>query len=171
MSSNAPNNESTPWYKQFWPWFILAILGWGVVSASITLAVAVRNPPQMMTGDYAKLGKALVDTHQRADAAEALALGAQLSMDGGRVSLTMAADDPSALDDMLLLLVQHPTDAGRDRQLQLRRIADGRYVAEGSGWPERGRLIASDLGQTWWISSVYRIENGRVEATLAPERL
>ena len=171
MTSTVPINESTPWYKQFWPWFILAILGWGVVSASITLAVAVRNPPQMMTGDYAKLGKALVDTHQRADAAQALGIAGQLSMEAGRVSLTLAAHDPSGLDDMLLLLVQHPTDAGRDRQLQLRRVADGRYAADSGDWPERGRLIASDLGQTWWISSVYRVEDGRVEAALAPERL
>ncbi|MCA1777922.1 MAG: FixH family protein, partial [Xanthomonadaceae bacterium] len=67
-------NENTPWYRQFWPWFIVAILLWGVVSASIVLAIAIRNPPHMMTGDYAKLGKALVDTHRRADRAAALGL-------------------------------------------------------------------------------------------------
>ena len=163
--------DTTPWYRQFWPWFILAILGWGVVSASITLSVALKNPPHMMTGDYAKLGKALVDTHVRADRAEALGLAGTLRVeqDGWWLQLDPEASELSP--ESLLLLVQHPTDSTRDRQVVLKRSAPGEYRADAIDIPERGRLIVSDLEQTWWISSSYQREGQRLEVALKPERL
>lgn len=163
--------DSTPWYKQFWPWFILAILGWGVVSATTTLIVAVRNPPQMMTGDYAKLGKALVDTHVRADRAEALGLTAQLGLVERDLRLDLRAADSAALGDTVMLLAQHPTDASQDLQIVLARQADGGYRGQVEALPSRGRMIVSDLEQSWWISSSYRVEDGALDIRLVPERL
>ena len=163
--------DSTPWYRQFWPWFILAILGWGVVSASITLSVALKNPPHMMTGDYAKLGKALVDTHVRADRAEALGLAARLRAGRDAWMLQFAPEASELSAEALLLLVQHPTDSARDRQIVLRRSAPGEYRADAIDIPDRGRLIVSDLQQTWWISSNYRREGQGLEVALKPERL
>ena len=32
-----------PWFRQFWPWFLIAIPLAGIIMASITAAVAVRN--------------------------------------------------------------------------------------------------------------------------------
>jgi len=163
--------DTTPWYRQFWPWFILAILGWGVLSASITLSVALKNPPHMMTGDYAKLGKALVDTHVRADRAEALGLAGTLRLERGSWMLQLDSDASELPAEPLLLLIQHPTDSTRDRQVVLERAAAGAYRADGVDIPERGRLIVSDLEQNWWISSSYRREGERLVAALEPERL
>jgi hypothetical protein len=163
--------DTTPWYKQFWPWFILAILGWGVVSATTTLVFAVRNPPQMMTGDYAKLGKALVDTHVRADRAEALGLDGRLIRSGSEMALQLQALDLDALGGSVMLLAQHPTDAGRDRQIVMNRQSDGRYLGEVDSLPPRGRIIVSDLEQSWWISSEYQVDGDVLELLLVPERL
>ena len=163
--------DTTPWYRQFWPWFILAILGWGVVSASITMSVALKNPPHMMTGDYAKLGKALVDTHVRADRAEALGLAGTLRLEQDEWLLQLDPDASELPVETLLLLIQHPTDTARDRQIVLRGSAAGEYRADALDIPDRGRLIVSDLDQTWWISSSYRREGQRLEVALKPERL
>ena len=163
--------DTTPWYRQFWPWFILAILGWGVVSASITLTVALKNPPHMMTGDYAKLGKALVDTHVRADRAEALGLAGTLRVERDAWMLQLDPEASELSAEALLLLVQHPTDSSRDRQVVLKRSAPGEYRADAIDIPERGRLIVSDLEQSWWISSSYRREGQGLEVALKPERL
>jgi len=166
-----PDPQSSPWYRQFWPWLIISILGWGVVSSTITLTVALRNPPQMMTGDYEKLGKALVDTHRRADRAEALGLAGRLTLDEASWMLTLAADDSGALPDTLLLRIQHPVDAGQDRQILLRREAEHAYRAAAEAVPPRGRVIVSDTAQTWWISSNYRVADSGLEIGLVPERL
>jgi len=161
--------DNTPWYRQFWPWFILAILSWGVVSATITLTFALSNPPHMMTGDYAKLGKALVDTHVRADRAEALGLAGTLLAENGEWLLRLEAAELSA--QQLILLVQHPTDSSRDRQVVLKRTLSGEYAASAGEIPARGRLIVSDLEQSWWISSGFRKDGEILEAKLRPERL
>jgi len=161
--------DTTPWYRQFWPWFILAILSWGVVSATITLSVALKNPPHMMTGDYAKLGKALVDTHVRADRAEKLGLGGTLMAENDGWLLRLDTTELKA--QRILLLVQHPTDSSRDRQVVLSRTAPGEYRAAATDVPSRGRLIVSDLEQTWWISSSFQRDGERLEASLKPERL
>ena len=163
--------DTTPWYRQFWPWFILAILSWGVISASITLTVALKNPPHMMTGDYAELGKALVDTHVRADRAEALGLAGTLRSEQGAWRLRFDREASEVSLESLLLLIQHPTDTTRDRQVVLRRSAPGEYRADAFDIPDRGRLIVSDLEQTWWISSSYRRQGDVLEAALKPERL
>ena len=163
--------DTTPWYRQFWPWFILAILSWGVVSSSIMLSMALKNPPHMMTGDYAELGKALVDTHVRADRAEALGLAGTLRSEQGAWRLRFDREASELSSASLLLLIQHPTDTARDRQVVLRRSAPGEYRADALDIPDRGRLIVSDLEQTWWVSSSYRRQGEVLEASLKPERL
>lgn len=165
------HDETTPWYKQFWPWFILAILSWGVFSATTVLIVAVRNPPQLMTGDYAQLGKALVDTHVRADRAEELGLTGRLELVDGNWTLHIDSTGPDEAGQRLLLLAQHPTDAARDRQVLLERDGSGSFVARADAVPSRGRIIVSDPEQTWWISSLYAMENDRLSVQLEPERL
>ncbi|MGK7296698.1 MAG: FixH family protein [Candidatus Wenzhouxiangella sp. M2_3B_020] len=161
--------DTTPWYRQFWPWFLLAILSWGVVSATITLSVALKNPPHMMTGDYAKLGKALVDTHVRADRAEALGLAGTLTAADGQWLLRLETTELTTRQ--LMLLVQHPTDSTRDRQVVLNRAAPGEYRGVATEIPVRGRLIVSDLEQTWWISSSFQQGDEGLAAELKPERL
>ncbi len=166
---------STRWYRQFWPWFVIALLLWGITSSLITLTFAVRNPPEMMTGDYAKLGKALVDTHVRADRAEALGLSGAIELDSQQWVLRLTADQPAALDAQLLLIAQHPTDADQDRSMLLIRddsAINAIYRAEAQRIPVRGRLIVSNVSQDWWISSTYqRQANEALLIELRPERL
>jgi hypothetical protein len=164
-------SDTKPWYRNFWPWFIIAVVGWGVVSSSITLTVALNNPPHMMTGDYAKLGKALVDTHERADRAEAMGLSGTLVRRGAQWALSVDALRRDELGDRLLLLAQHPTDSARDRQVVFERIAPGEYRADAVAIPQRGRVIVSDLEQSWWISSAYRAKGRALDVSLVPERL
>ncbi|MEM1079996.1 MAG: FixH family protein [Pseudomonadota bacterium] len=171
-------HRPTRWYRQFWPWFVLALLLWGISSSLITLTFAVRNPPEMMTGDYAKLGKALVDTHVRADRAEAMGLSAAIERGDEGWTLRLSALAPTELDEQLLLVAQHPTDASQDRSILLRRsgaVGSLIYRAEADAQavdvPSRGRLIVSNATQDWWISSRYELRGGRIQAELTPERL
>lgn len=165
------SDETSPWYRQPWPWLILGILAWGIVSSLITMSVAVRNPPQMQTGDYAQLGKALVDTHRRADRAGELGLAGDLRLADGQWMLELRSRPEAGPGDRLLMRIQHPADAGRDRQILLRMARPGQYLAVAEDWPSRGRIIVSDLEQTWWISSTFEAHESGLEALLVPERL
>ena len=37
----APRTSGEKWHRQFWPWFLIAIIGMGVLMSTITAAVAI----------------------------------------------------------------------------------------------------------------------------------
>ena len=36
--------DTEPWYKQFWPWFIIALPLTAVIASVATLLIAINNP-------------------------------------------------------------------------------------------------------------------------------
>jgi len=161
-----------PWYREFWAWFVIAILGLGVASGTGVLIIGIQNAPQMVTGDYEKVGKALVDTHRRADRALELGLAGRLDVGGQTAVLALTAHDADGLPEQLLLRFEHPTDTARDVTVVARRLAAGRWQArlDTVRAPDRARVILSDLAQTWWLAGRFEgAANGSIG--LAPERL
>jgi len=53
--------EGVPWYKQFWPWFIIALPASAVIASFITLWIAISNPDQLVVDDneYRRLNSSL----------------------------------------------------------------------------------------------------------------
>jgi len=43
--------EDTPWYKQFWPWFIISLPASAVIASFTTLWIAISNPDSMVVTD------------------------------------------------------------------------------------------------------------------------
>lgn len=161
-----------PWYREFWVWFIIGIVGMGVASGTGVLVIGINNAPQMVTGDYRPLGKVLVDNREHAERAASLGLSATLSVGDNLAELALNAHRLDELPDQLLLRFQHPTDAGRDVSAVARRVDAARWQAElGSiELPERSRVILSDLQQTWWMGGRF---SGAVagQIGLDPEQL
>lgn len=143
-----------PWYREFWVWFLLLVLAAGLASGIGVFVIGMSQAPQMVTGDYQKLGKALVDTRRRAEAAEALGLSGRLRVDGDVAELTLDARQPQNLPDQLLLRFEHPTNTERDIQAVARRVDGERWQADLSELetPARARVFVSNLQQTWWLA-------------------
>jgi hypothetical protein len=56
MTSNlhdqkSPQDDIQPWYKQFWPWFIIALPASVVVASFFTLWLAVSNPDHLVVDE------------------------------------------------------------------------------------------------------------------------
>jgi len=57
MSYQQQNNttssqaELLPWYRQFWPWFIIALPASAVVASFITLWLAMSRPDHLVVDD------------------------------------------------------------------------------------------------------------------------
>ncbi len=53
--------QNLPWYRQFWPWFIIALPASAVVASFITLWLAISNPDQLVIEDedYQRLNSEL----------------------------------------------------------------------------------------------------------------
>jgi hypothetical protein len=46
-----PTGDIEPWYKQFWPWFIIALPASVVVASFFTLWLAVTNPDHLVVDE------------------------------------------------------------------------------------------------------------------------
>lgn len=45
--------DTKPWYRQFWPWFLIALPATAVVASFATLAIAIRNADEVVSDpDY-----------------------------------------------------------------------------------------------------------------------
>ncbi|MFA5677963.1 MAG: FixH family protein, partial [Pseudomonas sp.] len=53
------DNDIPPWYKQFWPWFLISILVFAVVIGMGLLYVSLLNPDSMVRDNYYKEGRAI----------------------------------------------------------------------------------------------------------------
>lgn len=140
----------TPWYRQRWPWLLIAGPGIVVVASIITAWIAVTTSDGLVTEDYYKKGLAANQTIARSNQAEAFGLKAGLRVVEGRTEIRLSADSPLfAPPAKLHVSISHPTRAGLD-QNQVLAMDGGRFVGQFQ-LPASGHwivLLEDDL-QTW----------------------
>ena len=126
MSRRPQREDDRPWYRQFWPWFLIAIPGLAVVSGVTTAVLAMREPPAMVVDDYARIGLATHRKQARDERAIELGLTGQLSVAGEppRIEVTLGASQPLDSPDTLLLTFAHPTLSAQDLKLELTRSGE-----------------------------------------------
>jgi len=81
-----PLDRSLPWYKEPWPWVIIAIPGSAVIMGFITLYLAISNPDHLVVEDeqYQEISSEL---HAQAPSASAADSGS------GTQTRNQGADD------------------------------------------------------------------------------
>src|SRR5512147_2742844 len=105
--------HSKPWYREPWPWFLIALPATAVVAGLTTVWIAFQNDDGLVVGDYYKEGLAINQTLARDDAARALALAATMKGEDGALELTLAGH-LKTYPVQLILTLAHPTHQGMD---------------------------------------------------------
>ncbi|GLZ89107.1 hypothetical protein Pres01_51580 [Metapseudomonas resinovorans] len=160
MQSDTPS----PWYKQPWPWFILAILGTSVVLGTTMLVIATRNPPSLVSDNYYEVGKGINTSLERENLAKQLGMQASLQLDesSGEVALQLAG---KSRPQQLVLSLLSPTQPEKDRRVVLQPQADGQYRGHLQD-PVSGRrfveLIGQEQGQDWRLFEEETLDKGSV---------
>ncbi len=147
-------NQQPPWYRQFWPWFIMVPPATAVIAGLFTLYVAGTVPP-MVVDDYGRIAMATQQRVERERRAEELGLSAHIefAIDGNSteqpvvVTLTQA-DSSRRWPDHLYLNLVHPTLAERDRKIVLEGTG-GRYVSQAKRPSERVYIVLTDNEGNW----------------------
>ena len=122
MKSNG--TRAQPWYREPWPWILMAGPATVVVASLFTAWLAVRSDDGLVVDDYYQQGLAINKTLGRSVAAERLGIMAEISMaDDGRVQVRLNA----AAGGALTLQFAHPTRAGMDQSLKLAMVQPGVY--------------------------------------------
>ena len=147
----SPGRMNTPWYRQFWPWFVLALPATAVVAGMVTIYIAFNNADSLVNDSYYRDGLAINQQLAQDLAAERLNLSAKLVIDtvSGELLIELAGDFQAVVAIELLLL--HPGDEKRDSTIQLNHITDNRFRADLEQLPQqRYYLRLQPVGSGEW---------------------
>jgi uncharacterized protein len=115
----AQDAASVPWYRQFWPWFIILLPASVVVAGAVMIVVAFNGADTLVNDNYYRDGLAINQTLDQDSLAQTLGLQAEVIFDqlSGEV-IVLLSGRGERTDDLQLLLL-HPVDALRDLTIKL----------------------------------------------------
>ncbi|OIN02144.1 hypothetical protein BFR57_08845 [Idiomarina sp. MD25a] len=116
-----------PWYKQFWPWFLIALpVTVMCVCATIIYLSASQGGFSMVVDDYYKRGKTINAVIEHVEKAKQLGISFNVTAHDGKFTIQYASGQPKELTALTIKFV-HATQAANDFQRQVTVGADGVY--------------------------------------------
>lgn len=157
----ALRSDNQPWYKERWPWILMAGPAVVVVAGVITLWLAVASNDGLVTDDYYKQGLAVNQRLQRDQQAGSLGLHADVMRAGVNVRLILAADGMVQLPAAIVIRLSHPTRSGLDQSVRL--VSEGRGFYGGKLDAEiEGRWLVTieDPAGQWRLQGEWLVDSG-----------
>lgn len=151
MSSTMRAAAPAPWYRQRWPWLLIAPPAVAVLGGIATVTLAIRSNDGVVAEDYYKQGMAI--NQQLARKERAAALGVQATVlargagPGDPVVVRLSAAQPLQPEASLSIRLVHPGRSGADRSAVLARRSgsdDGRSAEFVGSWADAA-AVAGDV--------------------------
>jgi len=165
--------DTKPWYRQFWPWFIIALPASAVVAGLTTVWISMQTSDSLVVRSEDGVTNA-ADRHmsaQRLASELGLAALVEIDRDTGTVAAVMRSGDLAEVPAALDFELSHPAFADRDQRITL-SIAmpdkDGNPVWVGHfvTVPEGRFYAVLHAGDTWRLSAEWQ---GEASLTLRPD--
>ena len=157
--------DTTPWYRQRWPWLVMLPPAVAVVGCIITITLAIRSADGVVASDYYKRGLAINEQLARSQRAVQMGLQAQVATrglaGGDELRVTLRAEQPLPPEAALKLRLLHPGRSGADREAMLARVAvhdDGRTVDYVGHWQDSGPIVGRPSWQLVIESREWRLD-------------
>lgn len=168
-----------PWYREPWPWILIALPAAAVAGGIVTAVIAFRGADGVVAADYYKRGLAINEELSRSKLAAALGIDAELRIGGIEpgdfVGVRLVAARALPPEAALRVRLVHPGRSGADRSAVLARVATadaGRSAEYAGSWGEAAPVarqpawrIVVETAQ-WRIDGDAPIEDGRVAKVL-----
>ncbi len=156
--------DDRPWYRQAWPWVLIALPLTSVVASFTTLYIAMQDPDGLVKDDYYDTGVAIQARTERMMTARQMGLAGELVLapDGGKLAFRFEDNAPADAPSLTLAL-RHATRAQYDADLTLAAVSDGyagvlqeplapgnwniRLAPPDKAWRIRGRGFVSQESQ------------------------
>jgi len=142
-----------PWYRQFWPWMLIAIPAVSVLLGIVMIVLASVGQDALVVDDWYKEGKGINQRIARDREATRLGLAARIDTSRDAVILDLAAESATFVAPAMLdVRWVHVTQSERDGAAQFAHAGGGRYVASGPGLPADGRwrIHVAPVGTDTW---------------------
>jgi len=143
---------TTPWYKQFWPWFLIFLPATAVVASITTFIIAQNNQPEMVSSNSYKEGLAINTNMKLQENAKQLGIKEKVII--GPTTFSLHLTGLNLPIEYIQLKLRHSTISQHDKNLKLVRISDGVFQAPFI-LPIAGKwyLTIHDPDNTWEIST------------------
>jgi uncharacterized protein len=150
-------HRGKPWFREPWPWLLIAGPVAVMVGGAITIWLAVTSNDGLVADDYYRRGLAINKVLERDRRAGRLGLRATVSQNRqGALEISLVGGN--ALPPALTLRLVHPTRSGDDRVLQLSRVDTGVYRAARVPLPAgRRHVILEDGASTWRLTGEWKL--------------
>jgi hypothetical protein len=140
-----------PWYKQFWPWFLICIPVSSFIVGGIVISFATDGTNSLVVDDYYKEGKSINARLDKVEEAKALNISTKLKISEEFIALEFYSGAPSS-QEALMLDFFHVTQEERDFQVLLVADASGIYRSEvNTTIKGKWRLRLTPLDEKWKI--------------------
>ena len=126
MNQSTLNQPPVAWYKEPWPWILMAGPALVVVAGFFTLYLAIAFTDPLVVDNYYKEGLAINRVLARDNLALQRAYRADVLLNGDRTMLRVQLAG-APLPEALRVHFIHPTKAGLDELVVLRQIQPGLY--------------------------------------------
>ena len=152
------NNSIKPWYKQFWPWFLIALPMTAVIASMITINIAFTDADGLVKDDYYKEGLAMNQDKARKRMAEELGVVANTFIDASSNDIRVSLND-AAIGELKGLMIEmiHPTRADNDMNIALENTSDNVWV---------GKLSQAVKPGYWWVRVAPQSDSWYVEGRI-----
>jgi hypothetical protein len=164
--------DTKPWYRQFWPWFIIALPAASVVAGLSTLWISMQTSDSLVVRSEDGV-KSATDRQISAERlASELNLAAFVEIDSrtGAVSAVMRSGDLADVPASLEFELSHPAFADRDLSITLNKAMPdtaGNHVWVGHfvSVPNERFYAVLKSGDDWRLSAEWQ---GDASLTLRP---
>ena len=163
MTSNEQTiHQATPppWYKQFWPWFLITFPAIAVIAGIITIILAVKSDDGLVKDDYYKAGLAINQTLESKQNARDLNLDANVSWDNSTQTISLKLSGKiQKLPARLSLQLAHATRANHDQTITLFLSPDKISYSGRMAIVKKGNwiLILEPEDKSWRINGRVRL--------------
>jgi hypothetical protein len=143
--NDADPRAGLPWYRYFWPWFIVVLLSASVVAGIATVVIAFANQDSLVTESWYENGTQINRRLESEANAVRRSIRAELRIDDvtGEVRVELAGQGVAEVRELELDL-SHPTQASSDRSITLVRLDSSSF---------RGQL-SSKLSGRWYATLI-----------------
>jgi hypothetical protein len=154
----SPLHPSKPWYRQRWPWLLMAGPAIVVVAGLVTAWIAVTTDDGLVSQDYYKRGLLINKDLERASRAVAMKLGASVRVaPDGSVDVEMTGlGEGAAAPGRLNVTFGRAARSGQDVVTALPRTTDRRYAGRVAPLTA-GRWLVTLEADDWRLATVAAI--------------
>jgi len=123
------NTDGRPWYREPWPWILIAPPALAIVSGIAMISLAIKSNDGLVAGDYYKEGLAVNQRLQREQKAQELGVRAELMRSGQQLRLLLTNGGVDGVTSLRLKIL-HPTRPGADQEVVLTPEAGGFFAGQ-----------------------------------------